>query len=248
MNVIEKKYALCASTLLFTLISCQAQAAIALDRTRAVFEGGEKSLSMSISNDNKQLPYLAQAWIEDINGKKIQTPLTIVPPLQRVEPGAKSQVKIQSLPAVNTLAQDRETLYYFNLREIPPRSGKPNTLQLALQTRIKVFYRPKALIADESLAPWQEKLTLTRAGDSYHINNPTPYYITISDGTSTIGGKTATGFQSLMLAPKSNETLKASAKALGNNPVLTYINDFGGRVQLKFTCNNNQCTANPVKS
>ncbi|VDY98863.1 chaperone protein PapD [Escherichia coli] len=41
-----------------------ADAAVSLDRTRAVFDGSEKSMTLDISNDNKQLPYLAQAWIE----------------------------------------------------------------------------------------------------------------------------------------------------------------------------------------
>ncbi|WP_223346554.1 fimbria/pilus periplasmic chaperone, partial [Escherichia coli] len=40
---------------------------------------------------------------------------------------------------------DRESLFYYNVREIPPKSGKANTLQIALQTRIKLFWRPKAL-------------------------------------------------------------------------------------------------------
>jgi P pilus assembly chaperone PapD len=48
-------------------------------------------------------------------------------------------VKVQALPAAKSLPQDRETVYYFNLREIPPRSDKANTLQIALQTRIKLF-------------------------------------------------------------------------------------------------------------
>ncbi|MGT9169473.1 fimbria/pilus periplasmic chaperone, partial [Escherichia coli] len=39
----------------------------------------------------------------------------------------------------------RESLFYYNVREIPPKSGKANTLQIALQTRIKLFWRPKAL-------------------------------------------------------------------------------------------------------
>lgn len=83
--------------------------------------------------------------------------------MQRVEPGAKSQVKIQALPSVAALPQDRESVYYFNLREIPPKSDKPNTLQLALQTRIKLFYRPKAIIPtrEQMDNPWQEKVTLT---------------------------------------------------------------------------------------
>ncbi|MBP0644981.1 fimbria/pilus periplasmic chaperone, partial [Mycobacterium tuberculosis] len=84
---------------------------------------------------------LAQAWIEDPEGNKIESPLTALPPLQRVEPGAKSQIKIQVTGGTIPLAQDKEALYYFNLREIPPKSNKPNTLQIALQTRVKLFYR-----------------------------------------------------------------------------------------------------------
>nr|WP_308738025.1 fimbria/pilus periplasmic chaperone [Serratia liquefaciens] len=224
----------------------QAQAAIALDRTRVVFNGGEKSTSLSISNENKQLPYLAQGWIEDAQGNKITTPLTVLPPLQRLEPGAKSQVKVQALPAANLLAQDRETLFYFNLREIPPKSAKPNTLQLALQTRIKLFYRPKALSNTEGAAPWQEQLTLTKQGDKYQVNNPTAYYVTLVDGGSKPGAGTK-GFEPLMVAPKSKETLNLGASVLGNAPVLTYVNDYGGRPQLQFSCSGAECKAKPVK-
>ena len=106
----------------------QAVAAISLDRTRVIFNGDQKSISLSISNQNKELPYLAQGWIEDATGNKVTSPLMVLPPLQRVEPGAKSQVKIQASPEVASLPQDRESLFYFNLREIPPKSSKPNTL------------------------------------------------------------------------------------------------------------------------
>lgn len=225
------------------LCSQQATAAIALDRTRVIFSGGDKSVSMSISNENKQLPYLAQGWVEDANGKKITNPLTVLPPVQRLEPGAKSQVKVQGLPATNTLPQDRETLFYFNLREIPPKSDKPNTLQLALQTRIKLFYRPKAIAVanPESSAPLQEKLTLTIKGSSYQVNNPTPYYVTLVDASNKKGGASAPGFEPLMVAPKSNASLKVAVSALGNTPVLTYVNDYGGRPQLNFKCNGASC-------
>ncbi|MCW7645964.1 fimbria/pilus periplasmic chaperone [Serratia bockelmannii] len=227
------------------LAAQQASAAIALDRTRVIFNGGDKSVSMSISNENKQLPYLAQGWIEDADGKKISSPLTVLPPVQRLEPGAKSQVKVQGLPAANTLPQDRETLFYFNLREIPPKSNKPNTLQLALQTRIKLFYRPTAIAVTnpESAASWQEKLTLTKQGDGYQVNNPTPYYVTLVDASSKKGGASAPGFEPLMVPPKGSAPLKVSASALGSAPVLTYVNDYGGRPQLTFSCNAASCQA-----
>lgn len=242
------KTPLMTGALLCVLGVSQAQAAIALDRTRVVFNGGEKSVSLSISNENKQLPYLAQGWIEDEAGKKITSPLTALPPLQRLEPGAKSQVKVQGLPAANTLPQDRETLFYFNLREIPPKSDKPNTLQLALQTRIKLFYRPKALGGSEGTAPWQEQLTLTKQGDKYRLNNPTAYYVTIVDASSKKGGTSVAGFEPLMLAPKGSEMLNVGSSVLGGAPVLTYVNDYGGRPQLQFTCIGTACKAAPVKA
>lgn len=234
--------------LLTTLSVQQAQAAVALDRTRVVFNGGDKSTSLNISNENKQLPYLAQGWIEDAQGNKINSPLTVLPPVQRLEPGAKSQLKVQSVPAVNLLAQDKETLFYFNLREIPPKSDKPNTLQLALQTRIKLFYRPKALAVSTNAAPWQEQLTLTRQGDKYRVNNPTAYYVTIVDAASSARGASVKGFEPVMIAPKGSEMLSVGSSALGASPVLTYVNDYGGRPQLQFSCAGTTCTAKPIKS
>lgn len=229
---------------LLGLVSSQTNAAIALDRTRVIFDGDQKSISLTVSNENKQLPYLAQAWLEDVQGNKIQQPLTALPPVQRIEPGATSQVKLRSLPGIASLPQDRETLYYFNLREIPPRSDKPNTLQLALQTRIKLFYRPKALKADLSHAPWQENLTLTRSGAGYRVHNPTPYYVTLSEAYESITGAPLKNFEPVMVEPYTEADLKGIT---GSSPILTYINDYGGRVQLKFACTGSICTASPVK-
>ncbi|WP_412779008.1 fimbria/pilus periplasmic chaperone [Morganella psychrotolerans] len=222
----------------------QVQAAIALDRTRIIFNGAEKSVSLNVSNLNKELPYLAQGWIEDQSGQKVSAPLVVLPPVQRIEPGDKSQVKIQGIPDIAALPQDRESVFYFNLREIPPRSNRQNVLQIALQTRIKLFYRPEAIYATQTdlTNPWQEKITLTRKGNNYEVNNPTAYYVTIVDALTGLNGKSLDGFTPLMVAPKSQGTLNLSAAALGNVPVLTYINDYGGRPQLQFSCQGTQCS------
>ncbi|ELY2853830.1 fimbria/pilus periplasmic chaperone [Cronobacter dublinensis] len=227
----------------------QAFAAIALDRTRVVYNGEEKSISLNVSNENKNLPYLAQAWIEDAQGNKITGPLTVLPPVQRVEPGAKSQVKVQASAAAATLPQDKETLFYFNLREIPPRSNKPNTLQIALQTRIKLFYRPAAIALDKTQAAegdWVEKVTLTREGDKFVLNNPTPYFLTIVEGAPSVKGKPV-GFEPVMVSPKGSATIGAAAAAFGNSPVLTYVNDYGGRPKIQFSCGGTTCTAKLLK-
>lgn len=224
---------------LLSMTSIQAaEAAVALDRTRVIFDGNEKSMSVNVRNDNTSLPYLAQSWVEDADGHKIQSPLMALPPLQRLEPGAKSVVKIQLAPgAAAKLPQDRESLFYFNLREIPPKSQKANVLQLALQTRVKLFYRPAILVqkGTGSETPWQEKLTLTRQGDRYQVNNPTPYFVTlVADGKVDM--------KPVMVAPKSSTDLGVRAAALGNQPKLVYINDWGGRPVLTFSCGGNTCS------
>ncbi|MBH3293420.1 fimbria/pilus periplasmic chaperone [Serratia marcescens] len=239
---------LATTSLLAGALAPTAHAAIALDRTRVVFDGSVQSVSLSVSNQNKQLPYLAQGWLEDEQGNKIQSPLTVLPPVQRIEPGKPSQVKIQALPAAKQLPQDRETLYYFNLREIPPKSNKPNSLQIALQTRIKLFYRPAAIAPERNAAPWQEQLTLTKQGDKYVVNNPTPYYVTIVDGASRKGVGGAKDFEPFMVPPRGTAPLTVSAASLGGSPVLTYINDYGGRPQLTFNCNGSSCSVVPEKA
>lgn len=234
--------------LLSTCSSPACIAAVSLDRTRVIYTGSEKSVSLNISNQNTQLPYLAQAWIENEQGEKVVSPLAVVPPIQRLEAGTNSQVKIQGLPELAKLPQDRESLFYFNLREIPPRSDKPNTLQIALQTRVKLFYRPAAIAprAGVNDAPWQEQLILTRQQDHYLVSNPTPYYVTLIEAAPNLDADGVTGFQPLMIAPRAQLDLGVSSKVLGANPVLTYVNDYGGRPQLHFTCAASTCTANPI--
>lgn len=224
------------------LMAHGASAALSLDRTRVVLNGDEPSVTLGVTNQNKDLPYLAQAWVEDENGNKVSEPLVALPPVQRVEPQAATQVKVQQTDAARQLPQDRETLFYFNLREIPPKSTKANTLQIALQSRIKLFYRPAALAVDQNARPWQERVTLTRQGNLYVINNPTAYYVTITEAAASGKGVSLKNFKPMMVAPKSSQSLQASVSELGASPVLTYVNDYGGRPKLIFSCRATTCS------
>lgn len=242
---LKTSYQALAGIIGLTLLGNAAQAAVSMDRTRVIFNGGQKSISLNITNNNKQLPYLAQGWLENSEGQKIQSPLIVLPPVQRIEPGKSSQLKIEALPAISTLPQDRESLFYFNMREIPPKSDKPNTLQIALQTRVKLFYRPKAIIPEQNSAPSQEKLTLEKQGDQFIVKNPTPYYVTIINATANAKSSNGKDFTPLMVAPFGQDKLGVSSTLLGNNPVLTYINDYGGRPTLTFRCQATSCQVVP---
>lgn len=230
--------ALCVTLLMTT--SFAVQAAVALDRTRAVFNGTEKSISLNISNENKNLPYLAQTWLEDEHQQKLTAgPLVVTPPVQRLEPGNKAMLRVMATPAAKQLPVDRESLFYFNLREVPPRSAKPNVLQIALQSKIKLFYRPAGIVAAPG-AIWQDQLVLHVEGNGYRIENPTPYYITVIGLGATEQQSENGAFETVMIAPKSSSQVKSGTFA---TPHLTYINDYGGRPTLTFRCSGSRCVA-----
>lgn len=242
MNTFKRYFG--AAALFFCSIQL-VSAAVTIDRTRVVYESSMKSVSINLSNDNKELPFLAQSWLEDERQQKITKPLVALPPLQRLEPGSKSVVRITATPEAMQLPQDRESLFYFNVREIPPKSEQSNVLQLALHTKVKLFYRPQSIVLDKGVI-WQQQVTFKKSGNQLTIHNPTPFYIVTTGLASDYqkrGGQALAGFNGLMLAPFASEQVKLNTM-VPNTFVLRYINDYGGHPELKFTCDGSeQCVA-----
>ncbi|TQI79102.1 P pilus assembly chaperone PapD [Serratia fonticola] len=247
-----KKRVVCAITLLASCYCLNANAALTIDRSRLVFNEGDKSVSINVANRNTQDPYLAQVWLENEQEQKISGPLMILPPVQRIEPNGKTLVRVQALADLASLPKDRESVYWFNLREIPPKNEKANVLTLAVQTRLKVFYRPKALAVDPSAdtVPGTETLTLTREGSQMVVNNPTPYHFTFVELRNGAKGNAIAGFDPDMVAPKGTLKLNVPVSSVGNSPALIFVNDYGSQRLLPFTCTGNTCKAgrpeNPV--
>lgn len=169
-------------TIVLLALSLTCQAAIQPDRTRIIFNGNEKASSLKLENQSKQLPYLAYSWIEDEKGNKDDTFLVALPPIQRLNPGAISQVRIVKQDKARSLPQDRESLFYFNVREIPPEpenKGNNAVVQMALQSRMKLFWRPAALKKKPGVEV-EHQLKISQQGNTLLVNNPTAYYITLA--------------------------------------------------------------------
>ncbi|MTC28543.1 fimbria/pilus periplasmic chaperone [Providencia alcalifaciens] len=214
-------------------------AAVTLDRTRIIFDGDQQSINITIRNDNPELPYLAQSWLEDAAEKKLEAgPIIATPPIQRMEPKSTSLVRLSAAPDINKLPQDRESLFYYNLREIPPKSTEAGVLQIALQSRVKLFYRPEAIVAD-SKKEWAKQITLTPTANGYQLNNPTGFYLTIIGIGNSQKLSEQSDFDAVMVPPKSTHNLKSAKFA---TPYLTYINDYGGKPSLAFKCQASQCS------
>ena len=89
-------------------------------------------------------------------------------------------------------------------------------------------------------------MTLAKQGNSYTLNNPTPYHLTFVEGRSSVKGKGQEGFEPIMVAPKAQTALNVSAADLGATPVLVFVNDYGSLRLLPFQCTGSACKAQPV--
>ncbi len=232
-----------AALILSSAVLTPTYGALTLDRSRIVFNEGNSSISINVANRSQKEPYLAQGWMENERGEKIKGPLIVLPPLQRIEADGKTMIRIQALPDTKELPEDRESVFYLNLREIPPKGNKPNVLTLVMQTTIKVFWRPKALVVEPSVSvlPGRDKLSLEKNSNSLRIKNPTPYYYSFVDFLPDGKNKDVAEFVATMVAPFSTADLNIDAKTVGVSPKLIYVNDYGTMKSLSFKCNNNSC-------
>ncbi|WP_250862581.1 fimbria/pilus periplasmic chaperone, partial [Caballeronia sp. INML3] len=81
------------------------------------------------------------------------------------------------------LPADKESIFYLNVLEVPPKptgdEASANQLQLAFRTRIKFFYRPSGLKGQATDAPGQIVWHLKHDGgkNSIEASNPTQYHV-----------------------------------------------------------------------
>lgn len=230
---------------LLLLLPLASHAALNLDRTRVVFYDTDRAESLTISNGTS-FPYLAQAWIEDADRNKILEPLTVLPPLQRINGEQKKTIKITRAGDNSQLPSDRESLFYLNVLEVPPKSENSNTMQLALQSVIKIFYRPKALTYSGSKI-WQRDIKVSIKGDTATFQNPSPYFVVLAYIGATNNVDYVEKSFSLNLAPFAESTVKLKGTPK-NSLLVGYVNDFGGFQIMDFKCVAGNCQILPAEN
>lgn len=204
---------------------------IVITGTRVIYPANQKNVSVQLSNVGDQ-PALVQAWIDngDPNAtpEQIKTPFVITPPISRVD-GNKGQTLRLSYTG-EPLPTDRESIFYLNVLDIPPNpKGKSkNYLQIAIRSRIKLFFRPTDLKIAQDEAFKQVEWRVQ--GKQLIANNPTPYFITFSQLEVVQGGRKVAATAD-MVAPFSQAIFSlASPVSAGAGSVnWTTINDYGGR-------------------
>lgn len=176
------------AALLAAAAALPASAAVTLQGTRIVHDAGkDRDVAVKATNSGDR-PAMTQVWIDD--GDSQARPETVRPPfrLTPAEPrllqahqGQAYRITYAPRPSEAPLPTDRESVFYFNLLDIPPKptdaAGK-NLLQFAVRTRVKLFHRPAGLPGNARDAA--DALVWTGVSNALHVTNPTPYHVTLS--------------------------------------------------------------------
>jgi chaperone protein EcpD len=229
------------ATTLFTAAP-YAAAGVVVDGTRVVYPAAKREVTINIRNPG-DTPSLVQAWLDagDPHSKpgESKVPFVLTPPLFRLDP-----TKVQSLRVVYThdpLPENRESLFWLNVLDIPPRaaanSDAPNQLDLAFKHRMKVFFRPVGLAGSAADAP--ARLTwklLSKDGKlvGIEVSNPTAYHVSLIQVTATAGGHPV-NVKADMVDPFASRSFDLPDPVPAPNGTValeySFVNDYGGNVK-----------------
>ncbi len=204
------------------LSSCLSHASVTLSNTRVVYNANSKESNINVTN-NGITPFLVQSWIENIDSQDSQSPFIVTPPLFRLDSGKSNALRIIYKGSI--LPQDRESLFWLNVKSIPSSAkSDKNKLQIAVNTRIKLFYRPVNLADD--ISDISKSVDWSVAGDKLIVHNNSSYYVSFSE--VNINKKNITEIK--MVAPKSSKEFSLKGiEVKRKEPVYwKYINDYGG--------------------
>jgi len=191
------------------------KASVLTGGTRVVYQEtrGEAVVQLRQPGD---APVLVQLWLDDgddsLDPQDMALPFLITPTIVRMDPGGGQSVRV--LRTGSGLPQDRESMFFFNILEVPPahleliQAGEEH-LQFSTRSRIKFFYRPEGLTPRVDKAPGLMRFSLVadaaqQGGVQVRVYNPSPYHITFKD-LSLHSGNT----DSAALAELDQQALKA---------------------------------------
>lgn len=216
---------------LLMLGACSSYAGVQVDATRVIYKGTDKSASLPIRNDAAEA-YMVQTWLDtgDKNQVPKTLPIVVVPPILKMDAGKTAILRF--IYSGTGLPQNKETLLWINVQEIPPSPKVENVLQIAVRTRIKLFYRPELL--QTSLEDQVKKLRWQRKGSGLEVVNEGPLHITFGALRMKNREGRSVSVEANMVNPGDRLSFRLPADvSVGKTISFSYINDFGGKTEVK---------------
>ncbi|MHC9060966.1 fimbrial chaperone [Pantoea sp. y20] len=172
LNVNKKTLLQALVLTIASLTSVYASAAFTLNATRYIYQEGQRNIAVQVTNNSGDL-YGGQVWIDNSAAEDQGVYFTPAPAFFKAGAGQKQLIRILKISP--SLPIEKESLFWLNVQEIPPKgNSEGNSLAIALNTRVKMIYRPQAIAAG------REKAESLLVRDGQTLKNPTPYYFAIT--------------------------------------------------------------------
>lgn len=142
-----------ASAVAIALCAGTAHAGLIAQGTRVVFPASEREVTLRVSNTSGTPSWRKpdRRWPAGRSPEELQVPFSVTPAVTRVDPNGGAVLRIAYLKA--PLPTDRESLFWLNILEVPPRDeDENNALQFSFRSRFKLFFRPSQLKSVDSAA------------------------------------------------------------------------------------------------
>jgi len=192
--------------LLALLPGINACAGVMAEGTRMIYPANSTGRTWLLANTNPW-PVLVQTWVDQGEGDPQQgdAPFVVLPAIFRLEPSATERIRI--LHTGVSLPEDRESLFWLNLYEVPPSNTTAGAseaqMTLVFNTQFKVLYRPEGLTAPDNLAgQLQFRLEQQEGQRCILTHNPTPWHASLTNlGVDSADGMLSTDETDLLLPP-----------------------------------------------
>lgn len=221
------------------LWSSLAQAGIVIQGSRVVYPAKDREVSVKLVNIGEQ-PSLVQAWVDKGNEKltadKADGPFLITPPITRVE-AKKGQTLRLVYTGDDAASKKQETVFWLNILDVPPmpKDQDSNFLQVAVRSRLKIFYRPEELPGNPTQSAKDLGWSVVSTGSGYALRarNNAAFHVSLATVQLITGNKTFSVAKDdvKMVAPGASVDLPlpglAGQPGAGAKIVYQWVSDYG---------------------
>lgn len=194
-----------------------------------------RGITFTVTNNTRR-PYLVQSRVVpwsfssdrgELTEEPRRVPFIVTPPLSRIEAGDTLSLHIRQFE--NTLPENRESVFAFQIKSIPGQSDRrgdkkmplsvddgPAKVVLAVQNTLKLFYRPDGL-PEYDVQRISQSLQFRRKGNQLVVMNPSAFYVTFH--ALSVGGKAVEDKAMLNMVPPFGEQIYPLTDARSSDEV-----------------------------
>ncbi|WP_167016731.1 fimbrial biogenesis chaperone [Candidatus Pantoea multigeneris] len=172
-------HTLCVGSSLWLYGPAQAaKGGISLDRSRIIFNAGDKAQTLNLLNQGDKNYLLQSRVLLAEEGEETAAPFIITPPMFKLT--AQSSQTLRILSSATDLPADKESLFTLAIRAIPAglqSDVDASQVSMGMRFNLKLIYRPTRVAA-----PSAGKICSLRFSNqtgAVRIDNPTPWVVTL---------------------------------------------------------------------